>query len=95
MRPPELALGSEARSLRRRRERSSTCTRVTEQAATEPRVGGVPTGGRLTLEQLLGGVWEGLHAGGTAGCPICDDGQMSCAAAGAPARCESCGTAIL
>ena len=28
-------------------------------------------GGRLTLEQLLDSVWEGLHADGAAECPVC------------------------
>ncbi len=49
-------------------------------------------GGRLTLEQRLEGVWEGLHAAGVADCPLCggrmdDTGEDS-------GRCGSCGTSI-
>ena len=28
-------------------------------------------GGGLTLGQLVDSVWEGLHAAGVAGCPVC------------------------
>ena len=49
-------------------------------------------GGRLTLEQRLEGVWEGLHAAGVADCPMCggrmeDTGDDS-------GRCGGCGTSI-
>jgi tRNA(Ile2) C34 agmatinyltransferase TiaS len=49
-------------------------------------------GGRLTLEQRLEGVWEGLHAAGVADCPLCggrmeDTGEDT-------GRCGGCGTAI-
>jgi hypothetical protein len=46
-------------------------------------------GGRLTLEQRLDGVWEGLHAAGVADCPLCA-GPMEAAGEGA-ARCGRCG----
>ncbi|MDT7713629.1 MAG: hypothetical protein QOG46_2482, partial [Pseudonocardiales bacterium] len=36
-------------------------------------------GGRLTLGQLVDSVWEGLHAAGAAGCPVCG-GRMERAA---------------
>jgi hypothetical protein len=46
-------------------------------------------GGRLTLEQRLDGVWEGLHAAGVADCPVCNarmegngDGSASCGGCG-------------
>ena len=49
-------------------------------------------GGRLTLEQRLEGVWEGLRAAGVAECPVCahrmdvvDDDV---------GRCGSCGTTL-
>jgi hypothetical protein len=32
-------------------------------------------GGRLTLGELVAGVWEGLHAAGSAPCPVCG-GEM-------------------
>jgi hypothetical protein len=49
-------------------------------------------GGRLTLEQRLDGVWEGLHAAGVAECPVCggrmeDDGGDS-------GRCGGCGSSL-
>lgn len=49
-------------------------------------------GGRLTLEQRLDSVWEGLHAAGAADCPLCggrmeDTGEDH-------GRCGSCGTSI-
>ena len=49
-------------------------------------------GGRLTLEQRLDGVWEGLHAAGVAQCPVCH-GRMESAGAGA-GRCGGCGTTL-
>ena len=46
-------------------------------------------GGRLTLEQRLDGVWEGLHAAGVVDCPVCgkhmkgtDDGVGRCGGCG-------------
>ena len=57
----QLALGTERPrregfdlEQRLRRERSANCS----------------DGGRLTLEQRLDGVWEGLHAAGVADCPV-------------------------
>ena len=49
-------------------------------------------GGRLTLEQRLDGVWEGLHAAGVADCPVCG-GRMKGGADGA-ARCAGCGSSL-
>jgi ribosomal protein L37AE/L43A len=49
-------------------------------------------GGRLTLEQRLDGVWEGLHAAGVADCPICG-GRMEGTGDGA-GRCGSCGSTL-
>ena len=85
------ATGLRIDSLRgaRRRERSSICT----QRPAEPRVDCVPAGSRLTLGQVLDGVWEGLRAGGTAECPICH-GQLRGDGDGSAARCEGCGTRI-
>jgi tRNA(Ile2) C34 agmatinyltransferase TiaS len=48
-------------------------------------------GGRLTLEQQLARVWEGLHAAGVAVCPLCG-GRMS--TAGEAGRCDTCGTTL-
>lgn len=49
-------------------------------------------GGRLTLEQRLDGVWEGLCAAGVADCPGCGarmerDGQGA-------GRCGGCGSTL-
>jgi hypothetical protein len=49
-------------------------------------------GGRLTLEQRLDGVWEGLHAAGVAECPVCG-GRMEDAGEDA-GRCTGCGSSL-
>ena len=54
----------------------------------EPRVS---DGGRLTLGQLVDSVWEGLHAAGAAGCPVCG-GRME--RSGALGRCGGCGASV-
>ena len=50
-------------------------------------------GGRLTLEQRLDGVWEGLCAGGVAECPLCR-GRMAGTAGGGGATCADCGSSL-
>ncbi len=50
-------------------------------------------GGRLTLEQRLDRVWEGLHADGAADCPVCH-GRMGAVASGSAARCGGCGSTL-
>ena len=47
-----------------------------------------PDGGRLTLEQLLDRVWEGLHAAGVADCPVCGSERLR------TAGCEDCGSRL-
>ena len=50
-----------------------------------------PVGGvRLTLEQRLDSVWEGLRTDGTAECPVCQ-GRME---GSGPARCRDCGSEL-
>ena len=49
-------------------------------------------GGRLTLEQRLDGVWEGLHAAGAADCPMC--GAPMERTGDGSARCGGCGSVI-
>jgi hypothetical protein len=49
-------------------------------------------GGRLTLEQRLDRVWEGLTAAGAAECPMCG-AAMHRATAGA-GSCTGCGTTL-
>jgi len=47
-------------------------------------------GGRLTLEQKLDSVWEGLRADGAAECPVCG-GHMEGLE---HARCTGCGSEL-
>jgi ribosomal protein L37AE/L43A len=49
-------------------------------------------GGRLTLEQRLDGVWEGLHAAGAADCPVCGARMERDGEAGG--RCGGCGSSL-
>ena len=49
-------------------------------------------GGRLTLEQRLDSVWEGLHAAGAADCPLC--GSRMEPAEDAAGQCGGCGSQI-
>jgi ribosomal protein L37AE/L43A len=49
-------------------------------------------GGRLTLEQRLDGVWEGLHAAGAADCPVCGS-RMEGNGDGA-GHCGGCGSTL-
>ena len=48
-------------------------------------------GGRLTLEQRLDRVWEGLLVAGAAECPMCGGEMERTADAG---RCGDCGTSL-
>jgi hypothetical protein len=48
-------------------------------------------GGRLTLEQLLESVWEGLQADGAAECPLCHSRMTRTAAGG---ECGDCGSTL-
>jgi hypothetical protein len=79
----QLALGTE----RPRREGLDL-----EQRLRRERSGNCSDGGRLTLEQRLDGVWEGLRAAGVADCPVCGS-RMDAVADGA-GRCGGCGTTL-
>ena len=48
-------------------------------------------GGRLTLDQRLASVWEGLLAAGAAECPLCGGSLRH---KGAAARCGGCGSSL-
>ena len=50
-------------------------------------------GGRLTLEQRLDSVWEGLAADGAAECPMCR-GALSRGAGAPAAHCGDCGMSL-
>lgn len=75
-----------ARGSKRRAGRRDDLARR-RQAGCSPRPDG---GGRLTLEQRLDSVWEGLRAGGAAECPVCR-GRME---GFGPARCAGCGSEL-
>jgi hypothetical protein len=51
----------------------------------------VSDGGRLTLGVHLQSVWEGLHAAGAAGCPVCGARMER---RGAAASCGGCGSLL-
>ena len=51
----------------------------------------VSDGGRLTLGEHLHSVWEGLHAAGAAGCPVCGARMERRGAAGS---CGGCGSQL-
>jgi hypothetical protein len=51
----------------------------------------VPGGPRLTLDERMSRVWEGLRATGTADCPVCR-GHME--RSGHGGRCLSCKTVV-
>jgi hypothetical protein len=50
-------------------------------------------GGRLTLEEKLSSVWEGLLAAGQAECPVCR-GRMERPAHEPAGACSTCGSAL-
>jgi hypothetical protein len=67
----------------------------------DPPLAGAPAGRDprrgLTLDEVIVGVWEGLHAHHTATCPICG-GEMLARHGSGPrpvgGRCHDCGTTI-
>ena len=52
---------------------------------------GCSDGGRPTLEAIVSGAGEGLHAAGVADCPVCG-GELR--RAGEASRCSGCGSAL-
>ena len=61
------------------------------------RAGATDLGGEPTLDALVAGVWEGLAAHKSVGCPVC--GEEMAPAYGSHARpigggCRSCGTKL-
>jgi hypothetical protein len=50
-------------------------------------------GGRLTLEQRLDRVWEGLRAAGAAACPVCGT-EMTRHGHGDGGHCSGCGSTL-
>jgi tRNA(Ile2) C34 agmatinyltransferase TiaS len=55
-------------------------------------------GGRLTLDDAIVGVWEGLVARAVVACPLCGGSMRSLAAPGRAdahgGRCRDCGTTL-
>lgn len=55
------------------------------------------SGRRPTLDDLLVGVWEGLHTDREAGCPVCGGALRAEPRAGRPpvaGRCGDCGSTL-
>lgn len=68
--------------------------RMRREERPRPGVGQAPAGaggGRLTLGDVVAGVWEGLLAAGSAQCPVCR-GRMEWHRDGG--RCGGCGSAL-
>ena len=79
------------RRLRQLRLDTEPARRSLLESARPPRRSPCTDGGRLTLEQTLTSVWEGLSAVGAADCVMCG----SCMERkGAGGECVSCGTSI-
>ncbi len=54
-------------------------------------------GWRPTLDDLLVGVWEGLHLHDETGCPVCGGAMVAQPHAGRPpvaGKCRDCGTTL-
>jgi hypothetical protein len=49
-------------------------------------------GGGPTLESLISGAWEGLAAGASAACPVCDASELVPGVDAA--RCRGCGSEL-
>ena len=62
-----------------------------ERLAVDP--ADAQTGGRLTLEQRLDSVWEGLHAGGAPECPVCE-ASLEPGGRGGAVACGGCGSVL-
>jgi hypothetical protein len=61
------------------------------ETARPPRRSQCTDGGRLTLEQSLTSVWEGLSAVGAAACVLCGGRMVRKGAAG---ECSGCGSRL-
>ncbi len=70
----------------------ATRTRTSAQVALAP-----SDGWRPTLDDLLVGVWEGLHLHDVTGCPVCGGAMVAQSPAGRPpvaGHCRDCGTTL-
>ena len=67
--------------------------RASSPARRRPSRSDAQAGGRLTLEQRLDSVWEGLHAGGAPACPVCH-APLRSPRGGATAGCGGCGSIL-
>ena len=79
------------RRLRQLRLDTEPARRSVIETARSPRRAQCSDGSRLTLEQSLASVWEGLLAVGAADCLVCGS-QME--RRGAGGVCRGCGTSI-
>jgi hypothetical protein len=84
-------------------ERTPALDEGLEQGARR-RLGGVPlpgaskARGKLTLDELITGVWEGLVVRGAAACPVCSSPMTSGSGAGGgglpTGSCSGCGSRL-
>ena len=58
-------------------------------AVTRVRPGAAPGGRRLTLDERISKVWEGILAAGTADCPVCRGPMERMGDSGRCIRCHS------
>ena len=91
---PERERSQAAKTEQRKEEAPEQCSARTgvDDAAMRRFAAACSDGGRLTLEQRLDRVWEGLSAAGAAACPLCG-GRMERRGESA-ARCSGCGSAL-
>jgi hypothetical protein len=79
---------------------AATAIRRCTPEATERSLFDEPMGGernRMTLEDLIAGVWEGLAARGTSSCPVCGaamEAHHGAHAKPVDGRCASCGSTL-
>lgn len=94
---PVAVRGAEKRVVPARRDPSGRCTRAGAERSSAERLrliaSDAQAGGRLTLEQRLDGVWEGLRAGRAVACPVCQT-EMALADGAVAARCATCGSTL-
>ena len=86
------AVATPTRTRQMRLAPDSTRNHLDLERPRRDRSGCPSDGGRLTLGQMLDGVWEGLRAAGEAICPLCGGAMHQRPAGG---QCSRCGTRIL
>ena len=92
---PEREADQTAKTEQRQEEAAGQCSARTaaDDAAMRRFAAVCSDGGRLTLEERLHRVWEGLSAAGVAVCPVCD-GKLERRTASGGGVCRSCGSSL-